>query len=131
VTWQRAPVATALAALLSSAAEGSVTTFPDPPSSFNVPAYIVAWPSVVNYHTPAFGLDEATLPVLACVATDQSAQLDALLNTARAALEADPTIGGTIKTGGLTVTAERNWRVLADVAGARFLAAELTLTITM
>jgi len=29
------------------------------------------------------------------------------------------------------VTEQRNWRILTDVAGARFLAAELTLEIRM
>ena len=46
-------------------------------------------------------------------------------------LERDPTLGGVLAYGTLVVTAERNWRVLADVAGSRFLAAELTLDIRM
>jgi hypothetical protein len=65
------------------------------------------------------------------VAADQSAQCDALLGTARAAFEADPTLGGTLTHGLVVVTEERNWRILADVAGARFLAAQLTLDIRM
>jgi hypothetical protein len=131
VTWQRAPVAAAVAAVLTAASEGAVTVFADPPASFNVPAYVVAWPSVVTYHSPTFGVDIATLPVLACVATDQSAQCDALLGSARAAFEADPTLGGTLTHGVVVVTEERNWRILADVSGARFLAAQLTLEIRM
>jgi hypothetical protein len=128
--WQRATVAAAVASVLA-AAEPSVTAFADPPPSFNVPAYIVAWPTTVAYDNPAFGVDLATLPVLAAVATDGSAQLDDLLDTARKALDADPTLGGLLAHGSLTVREQRNWRILADVAGARFLAAELNLEIRM
>ena len=105
--------------------------FADPPPSFNVPAYIVAWPTSVLYNSPVFGVDLATLPVLAAVAPDQSPQLDDLLNVATAALEANPTLGGVLAQGTLVVTEQRNWRILADVAGARFLAAELTVEIRM
>jgi hypothetical protein len=131
MSWQRTHVAKAVAAVLDNATEGNVTTFADPPPSFNVPAYIVAWPTTVSYHTPAYGIDEATLPLIAAVGTEESDKLDHLLGVARDALETDPTLGGVLLHGGVVVTEERNWRVLADVAGSRFLAAELTLDIRM
>lgn len=127
--WQRTAVAQAIVSTLTAATEGAVAVFGEPPPSFNVPAYIVAWPVNVTYNVPIFGVDMATLPVLAAVATDQSAQLDDLIGVARAALDQDSTLGGLLVHGTLIVTDQRNWRILADVAGARFLAAELILDI--
>jgi hypothetical protein len=129
--WNRATVAAAITATLTAAVEGAIAVFPDPPPSFNVPAFIVAWPTQVLYNDPAFAVDTATLPVLAAVATDQSAQLDNLLTVALGALVADPTLGGLLAHGVVVVGEQRNWRILTDVAGARFLAAELILTIRM
>jgi hypothetical protein len=129
VGWNRSTVAPAICATLTTATEGSITCFPDPPPSFNPPAYIVAWPTTVTYHAPLMGVDEATLPLLCAVAENQSARLDDLLNVARWALVNDPTLGGLLANGLVVVAAQRNWRILADVAGARFLCAELTLEI--
>jgi hypothetical protein len=128
--WARKPVADAIAAMLSSASP-TVAVFADPPSSFNVPAFIVAWPATVFYNNPTFGVDLASLPVLATVATDQSGQLDDLLNAALGALIKDPSLGGLLTHGAATVREQRNWRILADVAGARFLAAELVVEVRM
>lgn len=127
--WNRAAVAPAICATLQLATEGTIACFPDPPPTFNVPAYIVAWPTTVTYHQPLMGVDEATLPLLAAVATEQSARMDDMLNVARWALVNDPTLGGLLAFGVVVVVAQRNWRILADVAGARFLCAELTLEI--
>lgn len=127
--WNRADVADAICTTLDTAAEGSVATFPDPPPSFNVPAYIVAWPTNVSYNAPVYGVDLATLPLIVAVAENQSGYLDTLLDLARQALANDPTLGGLLSVGVLIVTDQRNWRVLADVAGSRFLAAELILEI--
>jgi hypothetical protein len=129
--WQRATVAQAIVDTLTAASEGALAVFADPPPSFNVPAYIVAWPTQVLYNDPAFAVDTATLPVIAAVAVEQSAQLDNLLDVARAALDADPTLGGLLAHGVVVVGEQRNWRILTDVAGARFLAGELILTVRM
>ena len=131
MSWSRSSVAAAIGARIVAATEGAVACFADPPPSFNVPAYIVAWPTLVLYNDPTFGVDLVTLPLLAAVAVDQSDQLDSMLDVARAALVDDPTLGGLLTHGTTVVREQRNWRVLTDVAGARFLAAELTLEIRM
>jgi len=127
--WNRRTVAEAVAATLTAATEGTVAVFADPPATFNVPALIVGWPTTVTYHAPLMGVDEATLPLICAVAENQSARMDDLLNVARWALVNDPTLGGVLAFGVVVVATQRNWRVLADAAGARFLAAELTLEI--
>lgn len=131
MSWQRAPVAQAIAADLFAAAEGGITTFADPPPTFNIPAYIVGWPQTVGYHRPAFGIDEVTLPVITVAGLPEASVLDQMLVTARTALEADRTLGGVLAHGDLVVDGTRNWRALLDVGGGQYLAADLMLTIHM
>jgi hypothetical protein len=131
VSWSRAPVAQAIATDLFNGSEGGVTAFADPPASFNVPAYIVGWPQTVNYHRPAFGIDEVTLPIITVAGLPEPAVLDQLLISARAALEADRTLGGVLAHGDLVVDGIRNWRALLDVGGGQYSAADLMLTIHM
>ena len=129
MTWSRATVAEALAGVLFAAAEGAVSTFADPPATFNVPAMIVGWPQSVTYHRPAFGIDEVTIPVIVAAGLSEPGKVDDLLRLARTALEADPTLGGVLAFGGLTVDGGRNWRALLDVGGGQYLAADLMLTV--
>jgi hypothetical protein len=131
VSWSRAPVAAAIATDLFNGSEGGVTAFADPPATFNVPAYIVGWPQTTTFHRPAFGIDEVTLPVIVAAGLPEPAVLDQLLVTARAALEADRTLGGLLAYGDLVVDGVRNWRMLVDVGGGQYLAADLMLTIHM
>jgi hypothetical protein len=131
MSWARASVATAIAADLFAATEGGVTAFADPPPTFNIPAFIVGWPQTVIYDIPIMGVDEVTLPVITVAGLPEAAAVDQMLNTARAALEADRTLGGLLAHGVLVVTGTRNWRALLDVGGGQYLAADLMLTIRM
>jgi hypothetical protein len=124
-------VATAIATDLTNATEGGISAFADPPPTFNVPAFIVGWPQTVSFHRPAFGIDEVTLPIIVAVGLPESAVLDSLLITARGALEADRTLGGVLTYGDMVVDGTRNWRMLVDVGGGQYLAADLMLTIHM
>ena len=128
MTWTRTPVAAALVDVLSAATSGTVTVFAKPPTTINPPAVIVARPTNVNYATASFARDEATLPVEICGSFDGDDTVDALRDQIRKAIDANPTLEGTVAS--CTVTAERNWRNVT-VAGVELLAAQIVLTILM
>jgi hypothetical protein len=118
----------ALAEVLGAGTAGTVTVFPAPPATFNPPALVVQYPTTVTKHSPAFGVDLAALPVLAAVGAPEGGALDALLEQATAAVEADISLAGTVQS---AKTVEwRNWRILT-VAGVDMLVAELVLEIRM
>ena len=128
MTWQRSPVAAALVDILTTATAGGVYVHDKPPTVINPPAIIVARPTTVNYATAAFAVDEATLPIVVAGAMDGDDLVDTLRDAVRRAVDADPTLGGAVKSA--TATAERNWRNLT-VAGVELLVAEIILTVLM
>jgi hypothetical protein len=125
--WNRAGVAKAIAALLADLDE-SVTVFDAPPSTLNPPAYVVRYPSVVDYDVPTFGVDLGTLPVEAIVAPGEFDRLDAMLDDARQALSDDDNLGGAVVT--QSPRSQSGWRMF-NVAGVDVMAAQLILEIRM
>lgn len=128
MTWQRAPVVTALVNTLTAATLDAVSVFDHPPPTFNIPAFVVAYVDTVDYNSPAFGIDLVSLPLICAAGQDQPDVVDELLTIAAAALNADITLGGVVQA--LKVTQQRSWRQLV-VGGAEYLAAELALEIRM
>lgn len=128
MSYDHAAVAAAIEANLAAAVEGAVATYAKPPPMFSPPALIVAWPSTVERNLPAFGVDLATVSVIAATGPEEMEREANLLQVATAALEADRTLGGVLAHGALTVPSWRAWRVVT-VGGERVLLAELILEI--
>ena len=128
MTWQRTPVAAALVDLLTAATGGTVFVFDKPPATINPPAIIVSRPSTVLYNAVAFGVDEATLPVVIAGAMDGDDFVDALRDVIRKTVDTNPTLNGSVPA--CWPSSERNWRN-AIVAGVDLLLAELVLTVQM
>jgi hypothetical protein len=124
--WSRTKAAAAVAGVL--AALDGIAVFATPPETFNPPAYIVGYPSSVAYGHVGFGMDLASLPVMAAAGPNSADDVDALIQNAKDAIDADPTLGGAV--GNATVATQANWRRV-DVAGAQVLAADLVLEIRM
>jgi hypothetical protein len=125
--WQRAVAAAALQTLLA-AIDATVPAFATPPETFNPPAYIVGFPTQVQYDRASFGVDLASLPILVACGPSEADRVDELLDAARHAVAADPSAGGVlVDAHALT---QGNWRRL-NVAGADVLAADLVLEIRM
>jgi len=129
MTWQRAPVAAALAATLTTI-DPTVAVFATPPETFNPPAYIVGWPRNVSYREKQFNTDVAQLPILAACGMAEADRVDQMLNQAYDTISkvADATFGGIVQL--VDLGPQDNWRVLR-VAGVDLLAADLLLEITM
>ena len=130
MTWDRATAAKALAAELEAAvaaAGETVTVFDRPPATVNPPAIVVGRPTEVAYAQFAFGVDEATLPVLCVGPVDGEDRVTELIELVRGAIS-EPTLGGVVQNA--WASAERNWRQI-NVAGADLLQAEVTFTIAM
>jgi hypothetical protein len=125
--WQRAPVATAIAGLLG-AIDPSVSAFATPPETLNPPAYVCAYPRRVEYNMASLGVDLVTFVVSAFAGPTDPDTLDDLLSDAAAALNASPTLAGSVQEG--HVSGQDNWRRFS-LAGAEVLAADLTLEIRM
>jgi hypothetical protein len=125
MTWERAPVAAALVGILAPL-DDLVSVFPAPPATFNAPAAYVSYPQVVSYDGFAFGVDTVALPVTVAAGLTESDRIDGLLATYKRALNADPSLAGSVKSG--RVNLQQGWRIL-NVGGADFLAADLILEI--
>lgn len=128
MSYDVAATAEVIADTLADAVEGAVAVYAKPPPTFNGPALIVAWPTTIERNTPAFGVDLATVSVLAAVGPEEMERGAALMGVATAALEADRTLGGVLAHGALVVSAWRAWRIVT-VAGSHVLLAELILEI--
>ena len=127
MTWQRAPAAAGLAALLEPL-DPLASVFSSPPSTFNPPAYVVGYVTRVDYGVPSYTIDTATLPMLAAAGVAELDRVDAMLAAAKVAIGADPTLGGSVQVA--RVTTQQSWRVLS-VAGSEILCADLVLEIRM
>jgi hypothetical protein len=125
VVWQRAPVATAIAATLATL-DASVSVFAVPPTTLNPPAYLVGFARRVDYDAAAFGVDLTELVVSAAAGLSEPDRLDQLLHDAKVALNADPSCGGTVAA--LRVRNQDPVR-LVDSGGATFLVGDLILEI--
>jgi hypothetical protein len=126
VSWERAPVAAALADLLADAAPG-VAVFDTQPATLNPPALVVSRPTVVRYSAAAIAVDEVELPVI-CVGplTAGDNTVADLAGLVRAAVAAEPTLSGTVKIA--WITEERNWRAVT-IAGVDCLAVDVIVNI--
>jgi hypothetical protein len=128
LSWQRAPVAAAIADVL--AAKVAVASFATPPETLNPPAYVCGYPRTVTYDVSSFGIDLVEYIVSAYAGPNDPDTLDGLLAEARAALEVDPGLGAVVQS--LQVTVQSNWRRVAIAASnISVLVADLTLEIRM
>ena len=96
MTWQRTPVAAAIADVLATL-DVSVSVFATPPETFNPPVFVVAFPRTVEYDAPAFGVDLAQLPIMVGVGPPELDTADDMLLAAKKALNADPSLGGVVQ----------------------------------
>jgi hypothetical protein len=131
VSWARTPVAAALVDALEAIepiSAGLVSCFDRPPTVFNAPAYVVAYPDTVQKNTPAFGIDLTTISIICAHAVDQADGVDELLEAADKAINADLTLGGVVQVA--QVKEQRSWRVFT-IGGVQMLLAELSLEIHM
>lgn len=127
MSYSRAPVAAALVAAFR-AADPAMNVFDKPPATINAPALVVVDPTTRQLHVAGMGVDQTEMVVTAVVGLEQADTLDDLMNTAIAAIAAEPTLGRVVMTA--TVTEARNWRRLV-VGGADFRAADLAVRIDM
>jgi hypothetical protein len=119
----------ALLALLGAATAGDgVTVHERPPETLNPPAVVIHRPTV-TYGVAGFGVDEASLPLVIVGGIESEAALDALKETCRQAILADPSLGGSVQSG--YPSEERNWRNYTGAGGIQILQVELVLTIQM
>ena len=125
MTWDRATATAALAEMLG---DTGATVYPKPPATLNPPAIVLARASNVDYNVSAFGIDEATLPDVCVGPLEGDDEIDALKSTVRAALLADPTIGGAVQLA--TATAERNWRTVT-ISGTELTTVDLVIMVKM
>jgi len=127
VTWNRTAATAAIVAAVAAALGETVFVYSRPPQTINPPAVVVGRPDEVLYAMSAFGVDEASLPVLCVGPADGEDVVDSLLADVRAGL-ADPMLGGAVQS--CVPALQRNWRNMT-VAGIDILQAELVLTIRM
>ena len=100
-----------------------------PPETFNTaPGVRVRVPRSVDYGAASYGVDLTTVPVMVGVGPNALDEADAMLNGAKKALNADPSLGGVVQH--CRVTQQSNWRRL-NIAGADVLCCDLVLEIRM
>jgi hypothetical protein len=127
MTWQRAPAAAAVAAVLEQI-DASIRVFATPPSTLNPPAYVVGYPQTVDYDLPTFGVDVAALPVMAAAGAGEVDRVDELVMLAKDALKPETNLGGAVVS--CRPRSQSTWRLLT-IAGVDVLAADLVLEIRM
>jgi predicted NBD/HSP70 family sugar kinase len=125
MSWERKPVAAALAGMLGPL-DPSVAVFEAPPPTFGPPAYIVWYPQTVTYDAFAFTVDLVLLPILCVAGLGEWDRVDGLVAAAKKAIDADPQLAGTVAVA--KAATNSGWRQLA-VAGADYLGADLVLEI--
>ena len=127
MTWNRAPVATALVNMLGPATGLHVHRYP--PETLNGPCVVVSRPQPVACSAVAPTIDEVTLPVIVAGGMEQEEALEGFITQCRTAILADSTLQGSVQ---VAWPAEiRNWRNLTGAGGIQLLLAELILTIRM
>jgi hypothetical protein len=127
VSWDRAAVANALVAVLGPAT--GATVHPRPPETLNPMCLVVGRPQPVTYSVAALSVDEAVLPLIVVGGVETEDQIEAIKNAAKAAVTADPTLGGAVQAA--WPTEERNWRNITGAGGIQLLTVELILTVNM
>jgi hypothetical protein len=129
MTWTRAPLAAALVVALR---DGGLTCalFSCPPmSGLNAPAVVVGRPVEVLYSVQSFAVDRVTIPIVCIGALEHDDDVADLVAQARKAIEAEPTLGGTVQT--VEATSERNYRQVKVAGADLLLAADLVLEVSM
>ena len=127
MSWDRAAVADALVDILGVAT--GVKVHDKPPETLNPMCVVVGRPQPVTYDQFAFGIDEATLPVMIVGGIETEGSVENLKNVCRVAVGEDPTLGGVAASA--TASEERNWRNVTGAGGVQLLLVELILTIRM
>jgi hypothetical protein len=128
MTWQRQPVAQALVSVLGAAVP-AVSVHPYPPETLNGPCVVVMRPQLVTYSAVSFSIDEASLPLAIVSGIEQEDQIDAIRDSIRKAVEANPTLGGVVQNA--YPAEERNWRNVTGAGGIQLLMVEFILTVVM
>lgn len=128
MSWQRAKVAEAIAAVLREAqGDGdTASVFSAPPETLNAPAIVIARPTEVLYGTAGMSVDTATIAVVCLGPSTGDDMVDGLITFVRDAIGAEVTLDGAVPS--CTVTSERNWRAVR-IGGADMLAADVVLTV--
>jgi hypothetical protein len=98
-------------------------------SGLNAPAVVVGRPIEVMYAVQSFGVDRVTIPVVCIGTLEHDDDVADLVAQARKAIEAEPTLGGTVQT--LEATTERNYRAVKIAGADLLLAADLVLEVSM
>ena len=129
MSWDRQPVAQALTAMLAAATANSVYVHETPPEVLNPLAVVVMRESTVSYATGALAVDEVELPIAVVGGIEQDDAISGLRVTCRQAIEADPTLKGTVIRA--WPTGHRNWRNITGAGGIQLLYVELVLEILM
>jgi hypothetical protein len=96
MSWSRAPVAAALVDVLTTAIDGTVTVFAEPPQTLNPPAIVVG-PATMTYAVAGFAVDDVELTVMVIVPVGRLNDLDALARKVHDAILADSTLAGSVK----------------------------------
>jgi hypothetical protein len=128
MTWDRKTAATALVRTFTTAL-GGVRVHELMPEIINPPCVVVGRAQQVTYSTVGMGIDEATLTITIAGGIETEDAVDAIKNTCRQALDADPTLGG----GALSAVAEeeRNWRNVTGAGGIQLLLVDLAVIVRM
>lgn len=131
MTWQRGPVAEALAACLRQAAEVAgdyAGVFDRQPTTLNPPALVVGRPVEVRYSAFALAIDEADLPVHCVGPADGDDRVSELIALCRLATGGNPTLGGVVQS--IRASFERNWRT-QTLGGVDLTVADVIFTVTV
>jgi hypothetical protein len=127
MSYQRTPVAAALAELLATI-DPNVAVFNEPPPTFNPPAIIVGYTRHVDYDLAAYGVDRADLPVAIAVGVNDTARMDDLANQAKKLINANPTLAGAVQAARVR---SQEQTLLWNIAGAEIMAADIILEIRL
>jgi hypothetical protein len=101
-----------------------------PPETVNPLCVVVGRPTSVTYNTAAFGIDEATLPLLIVGGIETEDRVEALKDLCRQTIYDGPRdLGGVVSA--CYPSEERNWRNYTGGGGVQLLIVELILTIYM
>jgi hypothetical protein len=127
MSWDRAAVAASLVDILGPAT--GVMVHERPPETLNPPCVVISRPTTVLYSTVAFGIDEATLPVIIVGGIESEDTVEATKNAVKDAVLADLSLGGSVKAA--WPSEERNWLNRTGAGGIQLLTVELILTVQM
>jgi hypothetical protein len=128
MSWDRAKVAQALVECFGAAGVGAYV-HDHPPEVVNPPFVEVHRPVQVTYSDAGFGVDTAELPVLIGGGLETEDQIESIKSACRAALLADPALGGVVAE--CHPASERNWRNQTGAGGIQLLTVELIVEVRM